>query len=220
MAAKNHVTPQNSRLETLNLNLGSKKSKWPPKMSVSLKSCIQSESSVENISLTLHILHQFQMSNYKRAIYTMVDQFQTAEQLRTFMNMYGFQEEPYLKEKLFYLCSSEVESEDINSAEGPSPSFFIQTDSGKATDIEMSNLHLKDFAQANESIDTFIDNYFTQEETFPEVTDNQFDNYLAQEETFQEITDSELVEIEQRVRYLYTIYNHNMKHNGYVSMNS
>ena len=46
----------------------------------------------------------------------MVDQFQTAEQLRTFMNMYGFQEEPYLKEKLFYLCSSEVESEDINSA--------------------------------------------------------------------------------------------------------
>ena len=30
MAAKNHVTPQNSRLETLNLNLRSKKSKWPP----------------------------------------------------------------------------------------------------------------------------------------------------------------------------------------------
>ena len=112
----------------------------------------------------------------------MVNQFQTAEQLRTFMNMYGFQEEPYLKKKLFYLCSSEVESEDINSTEGLSPSFFIQTDSGKATDIEMSNLHLKDFAQANQSIDTFIDDYFTQEETFPEVTDNQFDNYLTQEE--------------------------------------
>ena len=83
----------------------------------------------------------------------------------------------------------------------------------------MSNLHLKDFVQANESTDTFIDNYFTQEETFPEVTDNQFDNYLTQEETFPEITDSELVEIEQRVRYLYTIYSHNMKYNGYVSMN-
>ena len=30
LSAKNHVTPQNSRLETQNLNLGSKKSKWPP----------------------------------------------------------------------------------------------------------------------------------------------------------------------------------------------
>ena len=30
MTAKNHVTPQNSHLETQNLNLGSKKSKWPP----------------------------------------------------------------------------------------------------------------------------------------------------------------------------------------------
>ena len=78
------------------------------------------------------------MTDFRRAVFKMVESIHTSDQLMTFMNKYDLTEEPEIQDRLLQLRYSEIAaSEESDSPLSPTALVQQSDGNGNVTDLEL-----------------------------------------------------------------------------------